>query len=187
MVNEKLKEVADWLRTTGWEQIKQYVQTFYELDKVFIEEHGGLTACLHIPYLETKTGKITWGIAVLDIPGDELRENFTKILHKIWTETGSPQLLPLGYVFVSEGTMWQKSLKEDEDSVKKEEVYLALVNTFFGKKAMARAPVDLTEGGKKVVGELEWNENILFGGTFALPLPDLFESALKEGENPMWG
>jgi hypothetical protein len=193
-----IREQREWLENEGWQRIRKYVEHVYRVDSLIVAEKG-LIPTLHIPLLCYHEKKIGWAIAVMNIPIDIIRENFGSIWKEIVADIVlkrtcprcGHRLLPLGYVFCSEAWMVRSNRLLDippSEHPDREEVYIVLVNTIFGKLAIARAPIV-----NRRVGELEWNEECEGAvGNFVLPLPKLedLERWLKdqaESEKTMYG
>jgi hypothetical protein len=191
-----IKEQQQWLESEGWQQIRKYVEHIYRVDSLIIAEKG-LIPTLHIPLFCHHEKKIGWAIAVMNIPIDTIRENFGSIWKEIVADVlkrtcprCGHRLLPLGYVYCSEAWVVQSTTPTDippSEHPDRKEMYVILVNTIFGKLAMARAPIT-----NRKVGELEWCEDIRVKGKFVLQLPSLedFERWLKdqaESEKTMYG
>ena len=193
-----VREQREWLESEGWRRIRKYVEHIYRIDSLIIAEKG-LAPTLHIPFFCHHERKISWAIAVMSgIPIEIIKENFGSIWKGLVTEIAlkrtcpncGHQLLPLGYVFCSEA--W--AVKTDRmphippsEHPDRQEAYIILINTVFGKLATAQAPIV-----NRKVGELEWVENIRVEGNLVLPLPKLdeFEKWLKdqaESERKMYG
>jgi hypothetical protein len=197
MVSRLLREHREWLRTEGWKQMMERVEEIRRVDSTIIEKTE-LLPTLHLPVYCPKERKFLWICNVLNLPVEVIRDSLAQIwlftvlkLAKQRCGSCGGVLMPVGYIYCSEG--WMVKSKSPEVDIPpsehpdREEVYIVLVNTVFGRKAVAMAPIE-----NRKVGKLQWQGDERVCGRLVLPLPDIGELAkrleeMAESEDKMYG
>jgi hypothetical protein len=171
-----LRRVRDRLATEGWREIKERVEKIHLLNSKFFSESGSLppTTIFLLVFCPKEERTDWWAFLVRDLPEEEvLRKEFPAF----WGRVAAKALeepcscgcarLPLGYVLCAPA----------EERRTKEDLFCVMVNTVFGKKALASARV-LPD---RKLGELEWVEGEEIAGRMVIPLPQLedLEKALE--------
>jgi len=196
VVSRLLKEHREWLRTEGWKRMMERVEEIRRVDSTIIAETE-LLPTLHLPAYCLNERKFIWICNVLNLPIEVIRENLAQIwlfsaLKLTEQRCGScgGVLMPVGYIFCSEAWMARTDKFSNIPASKhpdRREVYVVFVNTIFGRKAVAHAPIE-----NRRVGELQWQEDERICGRFVLELPDIGELAkrleeMAESEDRMYG
>jgi len=152
-----------------WEQIMGQVENIRKLNDEILREGRNLSPVLHIPTFCLGEREIKWAAVFLSVSPEVLRREFSYLWSRMAAQVcgepcscGHPRL-PLGYIFSAPASTTGPDGRE-------EDVNVILVNTVFGRKALAVAKV--SEGK---LGDLEWMEEGRISGNFVIPLPRLEE------------